>query len=1315
MLSVVTLLSVLMLDATFLVAQTNRGGITGTVFDPHGAVVAGATVTVRNLGTNQKINAKTSSGGTYTVLSLDPVTYSVIVEAAGFETTIVDTIKVDTAEIATINMTLKLGTTSTNVTVHTTAPQINVESGTTSSTVTERELTDVPLVNRSVLDLALSQPNVMGQAGSEDPAIVSVTTAPGYNLSINGGRPGSSTFLADGVNNTGVSLARTMVSFTPETVQEFSVQTSAYSAEYGTTGGGIVNATTKSGTNQFHGTALWYNRDPYFAAPPWSNATINKPGPTLKYNQFSLTAGGPVVIPKVYHGKDKTFWFAAYEPRYRRDYLPQYTLVPTDAMRQGDFSNTVLVKQPGGALARVPASVAQQLGLTPTGVPIIYQHYVIATGTTNQFIAGPTTPFPGNIIPANMLDSVALKAIPFIHEPGSFFLDPFGNVANMYNPRTLQQDESRYTVRIDHIFSTTNQINGRYTAQPTVKTQFTPTSVTTDGAEYSWSKQAMLAYTHLFTSTLFNDLRLNYTRGRFSTTVGPQYDLKTGQNLNTEWGLPSFTHGGVPSLPFIGGQGSTQNEDIEERYNITDLVYWSHGNMSWKFGVDLSHSLQNVTPLFGAIGGIYDIRATQTNLGGNNAVSGDVFASFLLGTVTNATLRPAIMRYYYRWNAMAGFVQNDWKVRPNLTLNLGVRYNLELPRTEKNDNQGVFRPDLAQSIPIPSGPITLQDNEVISSVLVPPFAFAGKGGRSRYLYDPSYLNFEPRFGFAWAPGFLKLGGRPMVLRGGYGISHLPISGTARLPNPDLLGTLNYATQPVNPAFIERLGENPPNAPALDPNSLFFGPDKVPANGLLYDAAKISSLGFPGYAISNNMHTPYSQNWNFTLSWELNKNTTIEFSYVGNKGTHLFENGEDINPRNSGLTSALDAVGMDPNKANFPDPLNRKAIGSTPGSSNNILVQQGTLASKYLGFPALFQLYDASGNSIRHAGYVNFIHRTSRGLTVISNYTYGKSIDDSQGPNDKGVLATGQVAGQVAFGAPLASDRSVSTFDQRHVWNTTTLYDLPFGHGRKLLANTWGPINAVVQGWTTAGILRIASGNPAWVTMVDSNQVGDPTFTHAVRPNIVPGVPLINPLWSRNCPAASTCQPYLNPSAFERPPLGQFGNAPRTLDSVRGPWRQTFDFSIQKNIPLGGDGRRRLQLRMDLLNALNHPVFSVGPNQNFTDFMAAPIATALIASEYDPWAAANGRPLSTTSAGLATITQINNMVATQRNSQGVLPTDFYTVQLPTNFWGMAPNSFDITSLNGYRLWRLRNAMSNSFGDLNQSGNSRYIQLGIKIFF
>ena len=237
--------------ATALSAQTNRGAITGTVFDPAGAVVPGASVTVVNIGTNQKFVEKTSGAGSYTVQSLDPVQYRIDVDAAGFKRTVVDKIKVDTASTATVDVRLETGTLASTVTVEAEAATINTENGSLSSTITAREIQDAPLVNRSVLDLAMTLPNVGGDAGSEDPVITSVTPCPGCNLSVGGGRPMSTLMLADGANNTGVSLGRTMTSFSPETVQEFTVLTSAFSAEYGQSGGGVINVTTKSGTNSW--------------------------------------------------------------------------------------------------------------------------------------------------------------------------------------------------------------------------------------------------------------------------------------------------------------------------------------------------------------------------------------------------------------------------------------------------------------------------------------------------------------------------------------------------------------------------------------------------------------------------------------------------------------------------------------------------------------------------------------------------------------------------------------------------------------------------------------------------------------------------------------------------------------------------------------------------------------------------------------------------------------------------------------------------------------------------------------------------------
>src|SRR3954468_9439325 len=231
------------LNVTTAFAQTNRGTITGAITDQSQSVVPGATITITNVGTNEVRKLTSSSAGVYSAVDLDPVTYKLEVTLKGFKKSVVENVKVDTASTTTVNVVLQTGAVDTQVTVAAEAAMLNVDSGTTSNTITSRELQDVPLVNRSVLDLAMVQPNVSGDAGSENPILLSETTCPGCNISVNGGRPLNTLIMADGTNNTGVSLARTMVSFSPETVQEFTVQTTAFSAEYSTTGGGVISAT----------------------------------------------------------------------------------------------------------------------------------------------------------------------------------------------------------------------------------------------------------------------------------------------------------------------------------------------------------------------------------------------------------------------------------------------------------------------------------------------------------------------------------------------------------------------------------------------------------------------------------------------------------------------------------------------------------------------------------------------------------------------------------------------------------------------------------------------------------------------------------------------------------------------------------------------------------------------------------------------------------------------------------------------------------------------------------------------------------------
>ena len=1302
----------LLFGATFLSAQTNRGGITGTVFDPTGAVVPNAKITVTNAGTNQAVKVTSSGSGAYTVPNLDPVLYMIAVEAQGFNKEVIDNVKVDTANVSTVDIKLHTGATSTQITVDATVAAVNTESGTTGSTVTEREIQDAPLFNRSVLDLAVIQPNVMGDAGTENPGLTATSTTPGYNLSVNGGRPGSTQFLADGVNNTGVSYSRTMVSFTPETVQEFSIQTNSYSAEYGTAGGGIINTTTKSGTNQLNGTALWYNRNPAFAAAPFTLATVNRPVPTQKDNTGSLAAGGPVIIPKVYNGRDKTFWFAAWEPHWRRDMLAQDAMQPTPGMLQGDFSG--LVNTTNGL---APLAIAQKYNVSYTPLTL-YNQFNLVNG--NQFTqaalpaGGSYAPFPNNVIPSSLLDSTFLKSVKYIPTSSNYYVGSNGSIYNLSNPRLLSINDTRWTFKVDHNFNANHHLSGRYTSTPVIKTQVAPTDPTSVGGEYSYAKQAMLDHTWIISPTMINDLRLNYTRGKFSSTVAPQWDpFAGGANLNTELGLPSILKGGLPSLPYIGGQASTNNNDVEERYDLSDTMRITRGNMNWAIGFDVNHALQNVVPLYGSYGGVYTFSGTQTNSNAAaNGTGGNSFASFALGvpaTGNAITFRTTTIPYYYRWNAASGFVQNDWKIRPNLTLNLGLRYSLQLPRTEKYDHQGAFLPDQAQSYQLPA-PLKLQDGETISSVLVPPFAFVGKGGRSRYLYPADYKDFEPRFGFAWSPGWLRQ--HRVTLRGGYGLSHAPITGFVRLPGPDFSGTsaaygLTQGQQ--NSAYVTRLGENPPVLNTATPDQAIFGSAGVPSSGLVGLNSLYYQQNSGGYAVSNNVHTPYVQSWNFTVSWQANNSTTVELSYQGAKGTHLFMPRENIDAKDVPLLDAQDAQNIS-TTGTINDPLGR----INPVTGKVLTVQNGSLGSPYLGFSSLTLLYDASANSIRHAGYISVIHRARGGLTFTSNYTYGKSIDDaSDAGTEKNVATVGRVDGQVALGGTRKGDRSVSLFDQRRVASGSVIYDLPFGRGRKHMKRAWYPLEFVAGGWSLSSILRFTSGVPATATIGDANQLGD--LTHTVRPSMAPGVPLINPYYDPSCPLGNGCQPYLNPSAFIHPDLGQLGNAPRSLDGARGPWNQYYDQSIQKNWNLG-EGKRKLQFRVDFLNAFNHPNFRVLPNNSGnTDVWGNTVSTAaLSAAEYDQWASANGQPASTTAAGQALITQVNSSINSVKVN-GVLPVNFYTVQLPKNFWGSTAASYDITSLAGFKLFRLRNALNTGFGDLYNYGLPRYIQFGLKLYF
>lgn len=1329
-------------------AQTNRGGIRGTVTDSSGAVVPSAAVVVTNLGTNQAFRVITSRDGAYGLQNLDPVTYRVEVEAAGFEKAVRESIKVNTGSTATADFVLRPGNITTQVVVSSEAPLLNQESGTLGTTISERMLTDLPLANRSVLDLAVTTPNVSGDVGSEDPSVTSGVPTPGFNLSVNGGRPGTSEMLADGVSNTGVGLAREVVAFSPETVQEFTVETSAFSAQYGTTGGGIISVSTKSGTNQFHGGASWYNRNPITNANPWTNSASNRPVNNLRWNQASFDIGGPVLIPKIYNGHDKTFFFFAFEPRWQGDKLQEYALLPTDQMRKGDFSG--LTALPNGW---APTSVVQQFGVAPSGNSgTIYQQYQLVNGSQFQALPTPskgnTYPaFPNNVIPPNMLDSVSLKLLQYMPEPGSYFVDGNGFLENYALNRFVQSNHQRYTTRIDEALSTHDHLSFRFTDVPEIGTGGFGSPINGSSATYSSSRQYVGAYTRTISPFIYNDLRLNYTNGRFSGTFQPQYDISTGQNLSTQLGLPSLTHGGLPLVTFdtlsgfadIGSENSQLNDNTEQQYQIADNLYISHGNMTWTTGILLDHEALNVMNFYAAAGGRYQFRFLQTDSNGSDQTTGNSFASFLLGVPNIVDLKNSLIPYHYRWNNLAAFVQNDWKVRPNLTLNLGVRYSLQGPREEGHNYQGIFLPSLAQAAAVPAGsqtvklangqPFTVNGQPMtISSITVPPFAYSGIAGRSAHLTPVNWQNFEPRFGFAYSPHLFGL--RNLVIRGGYGISHLPYTGQNRQPNPDFSAStlsFNPTTGQTDSTYIMRLCCNPPFDPPI-PVSQIISP---PSNGVVTS----QSIDIPGFALSENTKTPYVQNWELSVQRQLGTKMMLEVAYSGAKGTHLFFPAINTNPYNAAWAQTLLANNYNPATTRVLDPLGRTGPPSCKPSSSGpvckagsvLQIDAGTLMSNYVGFDGFLSLYDASANSIRHAVYVNFTTHANHGLTLLANYSFSKSLDNaSTASPDKNVLTTSNLpGGQITYGGTPKGDRALSTFDTTHQFNASFIYDFPLGRGRSFLSHAPWPVQTTIGGWTVSGVERLFSGFPMLATESTTYLAPNTYATHDIRPYLVPGVPLRNPLYDPHCIASTQCEPYLNPAAFMETPAGGLGNAPRTLD-LRGPWQQNLDLSLQKNFQI--TEKVRLQFRVDAINVLNHPLFRSpfgnggGTGSRGIDiFGGEPTTTSLTTAQYNSWASFNSQPTcgSKTCTGADPGSQmyqgIITMVNAQRQPSGALPPNFFTVPLPSGFALTNPNSFNITTLDGYKLYRVRQDFNTNFGQLYYTDNERYLQFALRVFF
>ncbi|MFN0101866.1 MAG: TonB-dependent receptor domain-containing protein [Bryobacteraceae bacterium] len=1040
------------LFCTGLFAQTAQVG--GRLTDASGAAVPGVQVSVRSTSTGAERQVRTNDSDLYTVPLLQPGSYDVQVRQQGFKPISQSGITLEVDQRAELNFRLEVGAVTEQVEVRASISRLNTVEASQGQVIDNQRIVEMPLNGRNYIDLAL----MSGGA---------VQAAPGSRIggfSAGGQRVSQNNYIMDGIDNNSVELAAAgrraeMVQPSIDAIAEFKVQTNAYSAEFGRGMGGVVNLTIKSGSNSFHGAAFEFVRNEIFDARNFFNP-VGTAKPSFKRNQYGLAFGGPVVLPKIYNGKNKTFFFGDFESTRIRETSTIANTLPTLRMRSGDFGEL-----PANRRVNDPATGHQ---------------------------------FPGNVIPPSRLDPVAQRLAQLYPAPQS------ANLANNFtylSPRT--QDVDKWDIRMDQNMGSKDTAFFRFSKQDTLL----PDTPSLPAPAYGGGNLDFITegyntgagWNHIFTPSLIMSVRAGWNYTRFQRN-NPASAL--GRNFNREFGIPGGTlvpDGGFSQMTITGYRGlgiggfNPVDRNSQNRQISGDLT-WIKGRHTFKTGASL---LRSQNP-------IYNIRNTMGNFTFNGAYSGDGAADFLLGLASQWAWSSPVVVSMRAWN-MGLYLQDDWRVNDRLSVNLGIRYEASPPWIEKSDKMGIFDID---TVP---GQATL--------------VFArGDGSRAdRALVATDTNNVMPRIGFAY-----KLTGKT-VLRSGYGIFYAYMENMG--DSEHLIGNAPFAYG------VTLAGSN--TVPAL---RLSTGP----AAGAT-DLALATGLQFSSYERNPPMSSAHQ--WNLNIQREIGQDWLIEAGYSGSRGLHLVRQ-YDANFSPAG-----------PGNINAKRPFARLAI---PGTS---------IVATPLG-PVYSHRYD--GNSIYHAMIAKVEKRFSQGFTVLSSYTWSKTIGDTCGTAVQGN------AGGCGFQnlLNLRPERSVDNQDVPHRFVTSALYDLPFGKGRLMLANSHPVTNGVLGGWSIGSIVTMSSSVPFSPT-VQGNPANTGTYTVVQRPDVVGSA----------YNAERTLQRDFNVDAFARPANFTYGTSGRNV--LRGRAQFNWDFSALKSFQLLE--HLRLQFRFEAFTLSNTPRFGAPGN------------------------------------------------------------------------------------------------------------------------